>query len=489
MHQLSSGDVMNEADNFQLGTIFAGRYRIVRRIAVGGMGAVYEVVHLDTDRRRALKVMHANLFQSKEWRERFQREAKVAAHIESEFIVDVFDAGIDESTGTPFLVMELLRGEELGERLKREGKLDPVEALGYLRQIALALEKTHQASIVHRDLKPANIFLVERSEGGRSVKILDFGIAKMVAEGATATGATQSLGTPQYMAPEQLNPHARLSSAADIYALGMMTYTLLVGASYWLEEARGGNMYALLAVASHGPVEPATTRASRLGVTLPSSFDPWFARATACIPTHRFQSAVEAIQALDDVFPRAGTQQPDRSSLSKRPMESGTMNLELALHEPTLPTAQSRQMSQSSTALIPSRPPTPTTPSMQLADLTIGGASTTASGLPKRTRIVPIVAGTIVVIAGGIAGFAKITHQDATATSSLSFTSSTPISSVVIAPRTSTTATPNASFAIVDHAKLESTATTKTPAVVPSTQTFKKPPKAAPTTTSIHTWD
>src|SRR5580704_5559526 len=102
-----------------VGTLFASRYRVVRRIATGGMGAVYEVIHLETERRRALKVMLPHILESEELRERFQREAKVAAHVESEFIVDVFDAGFDEETQMPFLVMELLRGEELSKRVKR----------------------------------------------------------------------------------------------------------------------------------------------------------------------------------------------------------------------------------------------------------------------------------------------------------------------------------------------------------------------------------
>src|SRR5580658_6175012 len=101
--------------------VFAGRYRIVRCMAAGGMGAVYEVVHLETERRRALKVMHAHFVQSQELRDRFKLEAKVAAQIDSEFIVDVFDAGVDDATQMPFLVMELLKGEELGKLLERVG--------------------------------------------------------------------------------------------------------------------------------------------------------------------------------------------------------------------------------------------------------------------------------------------------------------------------------------------------------------------------------
>src|SRR5262249_39512249 len=116
------------------GDVFAGRYRVERLLAAGGMGAVYEVLHLDTPRRRALKVMLRDVLQNDEMRERFKREALVAAGVESEFIVDVFDAGVDEETSMPFLVMELLRGEELGKRIKRAGRLEPAEALQYLHQ-------------------------------------------------------------------------------------------------------------------------------------------------------------------------------------------------------------------------------------------------------------------------------------------------------------------------------------------------------------------
>src|SRR5262249_20307572 len=155
-----------------------------RAIASGGMGAVYEVVHLETNRRRALKVMLPHVIESDDLRERFRLEARVAAEIESEFIVDVFDAGYDLATRMPYLVMELLRGEELGTRLKRLRRLDPAEVVTIVHQTSLALDKTHRASIVHRDLKPQNLFLCEREDGPPRIKVLDFGVAKIVAESA-----------------------------------------------------------------------------------------------------------------------------------------------------------------------------------------------------------------------------------------------------------------------------------------------------------------
>ena len=124
--------------NLAEGSIFAGRYKVVRSIAAGGMGAVYEVLHVGTARRRALKVMHPHLEQSDDFRKRFEAEARIAGQVESAYIVDVFDAGVDEATKMPFLVMELLKGEELGKRLRRVGKFEFQECVGYLWQTALA---------------------------------------------------------------------------------------------------------------------------------------------------------------------------------------------------------------------------------------------------------------------------------------------------------------------------------------------------------------
>lgn len=285
------------------GSIFGGRYVVIRCIAMGGMGAVYEVQHLETERRRALKIMHPHILQSDDLRDRFKREAKVAAHIESEYIVDVFDAGVDEATQMPFLVMELLRGEELGERLKRVGRFPPEETLLYLQQTAVALDKTHKASIVHRDLKPANLFRTEREDGPPRIKVLDFGIAKVLVDGATQANATSILGTPFYMSPEQFRPGFKLSPAVDIFALGMMTYTFLVGHPYWYEELSAeNNIYAFLPVAAFGPTEPASARAARQGVQLPEGFDAWFGQVTAPNPADRFATATLAVNALAEVF-------------------------------------------------------------------------------------------------------------------------------------------------------------------------------------------
>lgn len=283
-----------------IGSVFAARYRVEQRIAAGGMGAVYEVVHIETNRRRALKVMHAHYVSSDELRARFRQEARVAAEIDSEHIVDVFDAGIDEDTGMPFLVMELLRGEDLGKRIKRLGALPKEDVVRYLYETSLALDQTHQARIVHRDLKPDNLFLSERTRGSARIKVLDFGIAKIVKEADSHAQATRALGTPLYMAPEQFRLEGALSGATDIFALGMIAFTALVGKPYWHKESKiAREVLAFALHASRGPTESAVARArDSYGVELPKTFDAWFNRATARIPTDRFATAGEAVRAL-----------------------------------------------------------------------------------------------------------------------------------------------------------------------------------------------
>src|SRR5262245_2932525 len=173
------------AVDLETGSTFAGRYKIQRRLASGGMGAVYEALHLETRRPRALKVMLPELFSKPELRDRFRRGAHVTASVKSEFLVDVFDAGLDDASGMPFLVMELLEGEDLGRLVDRAGPLDPTDVVTYLAQVASALDRTHAAAVVHRDLKPENLFLTHREDGSGCIKILDFGISKIVNEAAT----------------------------------------------------------------------------------------------------------------------------------------------------------------------------------------------------------------------------------------------------------------------------------------------------------------
>jgi serine/threonine-protein kinase len=292
---------MSTAD-LDKGQLFAGRYRIVRRMAAGGMGSVYEVVHVETDRRRALKVMLPELVASPDLRARFKREARVTANVRSEHIVEVFDAGVDEATGMPFLVMELLEGQDLARRVERTGALGAAEIVTLLMQTAMALDKTHAERIVHRDLKPENLFLTRRDDGTPRVKILDFGISKVVSEASTKGAATRSLGTPLYMAPEQFAGES-VQPATDVYALGMIAYTLLAGEPYRQEESDATeNVFAFATRAMRGPIEVPTSRATRRGRSLPQAFDAWFARATHPDPSQRHAPATNAVAALAEAL-------------------------------------------------------------------------------------------------------------------------------------------------------------------------------------------
>jgi serine/threonine-protein kinase len=290
--------------NLHKGTFFRKRYQVVRCLNAGSMGAVYEVIDTVTDTHRALKVMLPSLVEDADLRTRFEREAKVTGGIQSDHIVRVSDAGVDEDTGTPFLVMDLLEGSELGRLVAKRGALPASEVVLLLSQTALALEKTHAKGIIHRDLKPENMFVTQRDDGSPCVKILDFGIAKVVVESNQSARQTKSMGTPLYMAPEQIRGDAVISTAADVHALGQIAYTLLVGEPYWAEEAdQTTALYGLLTQVMAGPGEPASKRAwRRCGVALPAGFDSWFQIAVAQEAVARFASASAAVGELRAVL-------------------------------------------------------------------------------------------------------------------------------------------------------------------------------------------
>ncbi|MDI1477423.1 serine/threonine protein kinase [Polyangium sp. y55x31] len=284
------------------GAIFHGAYEVVRCIKAGGMGAVYEVLQKNTERRRALKVMLPSLVSDPEMRARFELEAKVAAGIESEHIVETLDAGVDEATGMPFIVMELLKGEEIGALLKVRKRLPLEEVVTLLHQAALALDRTHAAGIIHRDLKPENLFLTRRDDGSPRLKILDFGVAKIVADGTASSNTTKSVGSPLYMAPEQIAGDA-IGPHVDRYSLAHIAFTMLVGKPYWARERKSAQgLYPYLMLVARGAQVPASERAKELGVSLPAAFDAWFSRATALDTSARFDSSVAMIAALAETF-------------------------------------------------------------------------------------------------------------------------------------------------------------------------------------------
>ena len=210
-----------------IGRVVAGRYAVRRVVGTGGMASVLEADDGRTGERVAMKVMHGDYARDPEIVARFQREARAAAAVDNPHIVRVIDVGRDDTIGL-FLVMELLEGEDLGALLARESAVLPLTAFALIRQAADGLARAHEASILHRDVKPANLFLARR-DGVTTVKLLDFGIAKLDEAGSAGlTRVGTVLGTPQYMSPEQAQARA-LGPRSDVYSLGAVLFEMLAG--------------------------------------------------------------------------------------------------------------------------------------------------------------------------------------------------------------------------------------------------------------------
>jgi serine/threonine protein kinase len=272
------------------GTIVAGKFRILRPLGQGGMGSVYVVEHVITRHERALKLLHPEMASVPEVVDRFLREASAAGHIGSEHIVETFDAGTLDD-GAPYLVMELLRGQTLSERLER-GELPLSELVPILEQACSGIQAAHDAGIVHRDLKPENLFVTER-QGRPFVKILDFGISKFDPNRSGELSVTRegaALGTPYYMSPEQILGSRAVDHRTDVYALGVVLYECLTRQKPFLAET-----LPMLTVLIH---EGRYTPIGALRPDLPAVFGDIVARALQRQPEDRFQSARELASAL-----------------------------------------------------------------------------------------------------------------------------------------------------------------------------------------------
>jgi eukaryotic-like serine/threonine-protein kinase len=214
------------------GQIIADKYRVERVLGEGGMGYVIAAHHLKLDQRVALKFLKQEALAHEHVVHRFAREARAAAKIRSEHVARVIDVG-DLPSGVPYIVMEYLEGEDLGQRLHQRGALPVEEAIGYVLEACEALAEAHAAGIVHRDLKPPNLFLARAAGRIATIKVLDFGISKALDEAPEAgrhlTSTSMIMGTPLYMSPEQLRSSRDVDPRADIWALGVVLFELLTG--------------------------------------------------------------------------------------------------------------------------------------------------------------------------------------------------------------------------------------------------------------------
>jgi serine/threonine-protein kinase len=274
-------------------------YVIVNELGAGGMGAVYEARHRTLGRSAAIKVLHPHIAADERLAFRFVNEGRAASVIDHPGVVEVYDCG-RLPDGTVYLIMELLRGESLGRRLRRVGRLPPPEALSIGHQVAVVLAAAHARGVVHRDLKPDNVMLVPDAGDPRKerVKLLDFGIAHIARERESEemrtrlTQTDQVLGTPRYMAPEQCRGAKHVDDKADVYALGAMFYELLAGRTPFQADSTGELML------QHMQATPRSLR--EIDPSLPAGFAVLIHAMLAKSPDER-PSALEVLAELDRI--------------------------------------------------------------------------------------------------------------------------------------------------------------------------------------------
>jgi serine/threonine protein kinase len=227
----------------EAGTVLGGKYRLESLIGRGGMGSVWRAEHLELRAPVAVKLLESDgMARTEEAIRRFHREARAAAAIRSAHVVQILDHSVDQATGWPFIVMELLEGESLAQRISRVTRISPAEAARIFTQVARALSRAHEAGIIHRDLKPDNVFLV-RNDDDEVAKVLDFGIAKapvhaISGDAGTATGTV--MGTAYYMSPEQISGTKNVDFRTDLWALGVMVCECLTGQRPFDADTIGG---------------------------------------------------------------------------------------------------------------------------------------------------------------------------------------------------------------------------------------------------------
>ena len=282
-----------------IGTVISGRYKVESQLGSGGMGSVYLVQHTQLRRRFALKLLHAETSKVPEMVARFEREAMAAANVDHPNIAFATDFGRTD-TGEFFLVLEYLEGQRLRDALA-DGPLEVRRAVHIVRQVASALERSHELGVVHRDLKPENIMLVPRQGDPDFVKVLDFGLAKVATQTPLAggEGPAQALtkhgtlfGTPKYMAPEQC-VSGPIDGRTDLYALGLIFYELLTGINPFGAKDVVGIIRNQIAT----PTPPMKNVAP--GVRVPAALEAIVLRLTEKIPDNRYPSAKELLAALD----------------------------------------------------------------------------------------------------------------------------------------------------------------------------------------------
>jgi serine/threonine-protein kinase len=360
------------------GDVLAGKYRVERVLGQGGMGVVLAARHLDLLELRALKVLH-DQEGGAEATERFLREARAAARLKSDRVARVYDVGRLDG-GAPYLVMEHLEGCDLGALVKARGPLPLVEAVWYLLQALEGIAEAHAAGIIHRDLKPANLFLTTGADGTPCVKILDFGISKLVAPPGSGienemTRTGMVLGSPYYMSPEQMRSSRDVDARTDIWSLGVILYRLLTAAVPFHGDSI---TQVCAAVVGDTPALPSSRRPD-----LDPRVDAVVMRCLEKDPGRRYGSAVELAAALVPLGPPGSDASLERILRLSRSVPAGAV------------------ASGSGWPLVPGTNPPPPA----ITDASWGATrGTSRSGAPSALTLLAAAAVTLVVVSA-LGGF------------------------------------------------------------------------------------
>jgi serine/threonine-protein kinase len=374
------------------GRVLGGRYRLLERLGQGGMGTVYRALHTLMDKQVAVKILRAEMATDGEAVARFHREARSASKLDHDHCIRVMDFGQSDE-GLLYLVMELLDGVSLGQVVRR-GPLPAARAAAIGVAVAEALQHAHENGIVHRDLKPDNVYLARRPRGRELVKVLDFGLAKLMSDAALGPSITRDgtvFGTPEYMAPEQAEGE-KLDGRTDVYALGIILYQLVTGDVPF----RAGNFVALLTKQVTEKPLPPTER--RPDLDIPEGLEAAILKCLAKKAKDRFATAEALAQALEPFAAH------DQSQLMLLP-KSRSYSQEVPLIE-----GDSDRPSQK----------------LHMADITPTGVETpgiddsvlAGEALPKRGRLGRRLAfgvGGLAVVAGSVAAVVLVRHPPAPA--------------------------------------------------------------------------
>jgi serine/threonine protein kinase len=475
---------MQLSDGLELtaGTVVDGKYRIERVLGEGGMGVVVRAVNLRLGSPVALKFVQPRVLDNPIVVERFTREASAAARLTSEHVARVLDVG-SLPGGAPYMVLEYLDGETLSDALERIGPMPVGDACSYLMQACDALSEAHSLGIVHRDLKLANLFLAARPNGKTVLKVLDFGILKLVGDAASSsdqelTRTSQVLGTPSYMAPEQLQSSRSVDARADIWSCGVCLFRLLADKLPFQAD----NIASLA-------VEVMTRDAPDLLALRPDVGPGLAAVVRRCLqrdPEGRFKTAAELSAALAPYATASSTISSSSSSSSSSQDASGVPSITRPLRLPT-PLAATQPVTQSVSVLPPAPPAPPGAVREPLTHAGFGQTKVISIPPPSTRRWTGIAIIALVLGAGGLATGLVIMRRAPPNIPSAA-ASASPISSTTAVPATASpseapsTAPPAAESASATSTTSTSTSTSR--AAASARGATKKPGGRRPSTTA-----